>query len=509
MAIKKVRYPLILKENERVTDIRGLKEHFDPEKIINYFLDGKLVGWLVSRGYEPEATEIDQLDRSDENLLNKICEVFKIEKTFDSIDVKRVVNRYDRIYKLKMYTEDETIIENVDSVAFTQKEMLELYDRYAKRIYLCEGPFDIPETQQDVEYILVGTPSVTGYTEYDFDTYYDYKIPENIANNIGVSNGFVKSNRYVVFWEKSRWDSVTGFGISGLKVWNLKKHELKTLEINIPYEMHGIIDIFGIVGNKLVMRTGMWMGFMSIGNKYVLYDIEKMTIVHEFQDYRKAMTVGNKEVAYIDEVGSLVLFDCSSMEKKVISSMVSIYSEKEKSIAFRADKLFWSMRNKNDACIADIYAYDICSGEKEKIVSVKSKMSSDTILEFFYRDDSLFFIDISGNVRVVDLTGDEKKIECVYTGGSEEFEYVYNNRYLAIAYNTVGHHVHLFDFETREEKQIASGCGYTEKDGYSVNCHLNKFKIVGNYFYYQEGRENKQTYRINLSNGACLPETKW
>ena len=62
---KKIRFPLEMKDGIQVRNIYELKENFDIEDIVGYFLDGKLKKWLDARWYEEESEEVSKLDVSD------------------------------------------------------------------------------------------------------------------------------------------------------------------------------------------------------------------------------------------------------------------------------------------------------------------------------------------------------------------------------------------------------------------------------------------------------------
>ena len=49
MAKKRTKFPLKLKNDVEVRTFDELHEHFDLEKIIGYFQDGRLLTWLNAR----------------------------------------------------------------------------------------------------------------------------------------------------------------------------------------------------------------------------------------------------------------------------------------------------------------------------------------------------------------------------------------------------------------------------------------------------------------------------
>lgn len=157
-----VKFPLEMKDGVQVRNISELKENFDIEKVVGYFLDGKLKKWLDARWYEDESEEISKLDESDSLLAQHLCEIFGVEYEAEKINPEEIAARNARISKLKQYTDDEEIIKNVDTVAFDQEELADLYERDVEKIYLCEGEFKIPKSKRDLDYVLIGTVLVEG-----------------------------------------------------------------------------------------------------------------------------------------------------------------------------------------------------------------------------------------------------------------------------------------------------------------------------------------------------------
>ena len=68
----KVKIPLVMKNGEKAKDMESLRENFDMETVVGYFLDGKLSKWLDDRYYEEEAEAVAQLKQDDPQLANKL-----------------------------------------------------------------------------------------------------------------------------------------------------------------------------------------------------------------------------------------------------------------------------------------------------------------------------------------------------------------------------------------------------------------------------------------------------
>ena len=153
---RKIKFALEMKNGELVRDIESLREYFDIEKVVAAFLDGKLLTWLEDRYYDEEAEAISKLDKNAANLNQELCRIFDID---DSIDIKEEIDpelieiRNKKLLKLKQYTADEKILNNVDYVAFNQEELADLLDEGIDKIYLCQNKFIIPLRQKNKKYI--------------------------------------------------------------------------------------------------------------------------------------------------------------------------------------------------------------------------------------------------------------------------------------------------------------------------------------------------------------------
>jgi len=71
-----------------------------------------------------------------------------IMATENDINIATIQIENERIETLKQYTDDEEIIKNVNSVAFNQEELEELYKVGKEVIYLCNGIFKIPDDKK-------------------------------------------------------------------------------------------------------------------------------------------------------------------------------------------------------------------------------------------------------------------------------------------------------------------------------------------------------------------------
>lgn len=192
----KVKIPLIMKNGEKAKDMESLREHFDVETVVGYFLDGKLSKWLDDRYYEEEAEAVTQLEKDDPQLASKLCSIFGVEYTDDdAVDTEEIMRQKERLAHLRQLTDDEEILRNIDSVAFDQEELAELYDHGVETIYLCEGKFKIPKSKQDLTYHMVAGAEVSGLEKKVVDDSYR-TIPVEFADEAAKNSRFTQRHIY-------------------------------------------------------------------------------------------------------------------------------------------------------------------------------------------------------------------------------------------------------------------------------------------------------------------------
>lgn len=154
---KKIKFALKMKDGVEVRTLQELKDGFDLNAVMAYFLDGKLEVWLSDRYYDDLADSIEELDKGDPELGKKLCGIFGVEYEDDTMSIEEIEERNRRISRLLEITDDESIIEHVDSVAFSQEELADLLDEDIKTIYLCDNNFRIPTKVSEVVYINVNS----------------------------------------------------------------------------------------------------------------------------------------------------------------------------------------------------------------------------------------------------------------------------------------------------------------------------------------------------------------
>lgn len=211
--VKKIKFPLEMANGIQVRSLEELQENFDLERVIAYYMNGKLLIWLKDRYYDDKAEQILQLNSKDENLKEKICSIFGVkDAAAQDIDLAKLEEQSKRISELKKYTDQEEIIENINSVAFNQKDLVNLLDKGINLIYLCGNKFTIPLNRENITYIGINNPIVVINSEVfvDFskknillkDISYNEKY-QNIIQNNNVKKDKVEAKAIIAHYKTS------------------------------------------------------------------------------------------------------------------------------------------------------------------------------------------------------------------------------------------------------------------------------------------------------------------
>ena len=322
--------PLKMANGVIVRTIEDLKNNFDIEIVVGYFLDGNLSKWLETRGYKEELEQVGNLTENDTELAKKLCDIFGVECIGNiEIDTEDIIERKERLLKLKQYTDDEEIIANVDSVAFNQEELADLYDKGVEKIYLCEGYFKIPKSKKDLVYHLVGDVIVDGLeadpikedsqnNHYEDTNAIESTIPVSLADYIGY-NTYAKLNNYVIwsedlssyllnnkikpFFENKK---TKNFEVTDRhKIWNIDSDEYSSL---YSYDLSEAQKFYAC-GNKLV--------YLRYQDLYV-YDVDSKTqkILYKKLSYlNNEISISDNKIAFYEDSGNIVVLDINKSQK--------------------------------------------------------------------------------------------------------------------------------------------------------------------------------------------------
>ncbi len=158
-----IRFPLKMADGAQVKTIEELRGHFDLADVVRYYNDGRLYKWLKAWYYDAEAEQVRRLDSCSKDLKKSLCEILGVtyqESRFGSVDLDDISKKKERLERLKQFTADDRILSSVDSVSFTQEELMGLLGRCERTIYLCGKRFVIPGDIGYVTYVGVNNCTV-------------------------------------------------------------------------------------------------------------------------------------------------------------------------------------------------------------------------------------------------------------------------------------------------------------------------------------------------------------
>ena len=155
---RKVKFPLELKDGYLArSNIEEVRAHFDLEKIIAQFHNGRLKIWLDYH-YLPEmAAQVAALDGNAPDLAAQLCAILGAEGvTTDAVDSYAIRERERKLQKLRQCTSNERYLNMVEYAAFDQRDLDDVLKNNPTEILLCGGEFYIPLVAKQRTYYGIG-----------------------------------------------------------------------------------------------------------------------------------------------------------------------------------------------------------------------------------------------------------------------------------------------------------------------------------------------------------------
>ncbi len=174
---RKIRFPLKMKNGAEVRTLEELKDNFDLESVLGYFMDGKLQTWLADRYYDEKAEAVAALSKDMPDLNAKLCEILEVEYHADNddTDLEYIKRRNEKQRILSAFTDNKVILDNIDIVALNEHDLYDI--RYkiedgtidTDKIYLYGTGYDylIATDIKNVCYIGIGHEKPVITTNYD------------------------------------------------------------------------------------------------------------------------------------------------------------------------------------------------------------------------------------------------------------------------------------------------------------------------------------------------------
>ena len=130
---RKVKFPLELRDGYLArSNIEEVRTHFDLEKIIAQFHNGRLKIWLEDH-YLPEmAEQVAALDGDAPDLAAQLCSVLGVEGVAtENVDSSLIQKREEKRQRLSQYTTNPILCDMAEFAAFEQSDLDALIDEGA------------------------------------------------------------------------------------------------------------------------------------------------------------------------------------------------------------------------------------------------------------------------------------------------------------------------------------------------------------------------------------------
>ena len=155
---RKVKFPLELKDGYLArSNIEEVRAHFDLEKIIAQFHNGRLKIWLEDHYLSEMAGQVAALDGDAPDLATQLCTILGVEGVAtDTVDSYAIRERERKLQKLRQCTSNERYLNMVEYAAFDQKDLNDVLKNNPIEILLCDGEFHIPLVAKQRTYYGIG-----------------------------------------------------------------------------------------------------------------------------------------------------------------------------------------------------------------------------------------------------------------------------------------------------------------------------------------------------------------
>ena len=171
---RKVKFPLELRDGYLArSNIEEVRTHFDLEKIIAQFHNGRLKIWLDDHYLSEMAEQVAALDGDAPDLAAQLCAILGVEGVAtENVDSSLIQKREEKRQRLSQYTTDSVLCDMAEYAAFEQSDLDRLIKEGAQEIILCKENFRIPLNVKNKTYLGVGNAVavIDSKTAVDFET---------------------------------------------------------------------------------------------------------------------------------------------------------------------------------------------------------------------------------------------------------------------------------------------------------------------------------------------------
>lgn len=158
--MKKIKFPLVMKNGEEVRDIEALRENFDIESAAEYYSNGKLERWLENNYYDDILEKVRELTGDEDDFGELLAKALGAEwDGSEKINLRSIMKGTELRERLKPYVSEEEL-EKMEHIADTQEELERLVQSGCSPVYLFGKTFSIREWMGNTEFIGIGCPVV-------------------------------------------------------------------------------------------------------------------------------------------------------------------------------------------------------------------------------------------------------------------------------------------------------------------------------------------------------------
>lgn len=158
--MKRIKFPLVMKNGKEVRDIEALRENFDIESTAEYYSNGKLERWLENNYYDDILEKVWKLTGNETDFGERLADALGAEwNTSEKINLQSIMKQTELREQLKPYVSEERL-EGMEHIADTQEELERLARSGCSSVYLFGKTFSIMEWMNNIEFIGINHPVV-------------------------------------------------------------------------------------------------------------------------------------------------------------------------------------------------------------------------------------------------------------------------------------------------------------------------------------------------------------
>ena len=133
---KRIKFPLVMKNGVEARDMEALRENFDMESIVEYFINGKLAKWLTNNYEDEILKDIQELKGDEADFGERLAKALGVKwSNEDKVDLQNLMKTTELKERVKPYISGEEL-EKVEYIADTQEELERLVKKGCIPVYL-------------------------------------------------------------------------------------------------------------------------------------------------------------------------------------------------------------------------------------------------------------------------------------------------------------------------------------------------------------------------------------